>query len=354
MTPHDPFGPFQPGAGGMPPHLAGREPEQTLLGALLRRMRERAAFPGQVILLGPRGNGKTVLLRWLKNEAAAAGVEVAAPLPSEVRNAEQFVERLRPRRRWWWRSVPAEPVSAILAARAAKAPFLLIVDEAHTLTPKVGQALLQASQQARESGPFLMVLAGTPDIEERLSRMHASFWSRAHQLRIGRISEDATGEAFRRPFEAEGIQVDRSVLPDVFRRSHGYPYFIQLLGAAVWGVACAPDGPRRVTSAALEAALPRFTETRNFYYRQRYDELRKEGLLPAGRSVALAFAGSDSLSDGKVEQAIREGLGDSSATTQAEGTLADLGFIWRPRSEPGWEPGIPSLMDYVAEHAPAQ
>lgn len=33
--------------------------------------------------------------------------------------------------------------------------------------------------------------------------------------------------------------------------------------------------------------------------------------------------------------------------------LEHLGFVWRTKRLPRWEPGIPSLMDYLREHAPA-
>ncbi len=365
MTSRELLGPFKPGPGGMPPYLAGRESEQEILGALLRLLAERKDLPGEVILHGPRGNGKTVLLRWLKTAAAALGVEAVTLLPAELQNEAQLAQLLRPHR-WWHRLAPREigaggiswkaqggetglsSASAVLEERAAKTPLLLVVDEAHTLDLAVGKALLQASQFARERVPFLMVLAGTPHLEARLRRMQASFWGRAREIRIGRLARRATEEAFERPFEAEGSGVDDSVLAEVVQRSHGYPYFIQLLGEATWRAA---GGPGRITTGVFEDGLPRFEAVRNRYYRQRYDELREEGLLAVGQSVASAFAGREFLDDEALTAAIREAT-DSSALSRAEGVLSDLGFVWRTGGEPGWEPGIPSLMDYVAEHAP--
>lgn len=59
------FGPFKPGFGGMPPHLAGRQEEQDLFRGLLTDMENGEPLASDVVLYGPRGNGKTVLLRWL-------------------------------------------------------------------------------------------------------------------------------------------------------------------------------------------------------------------------------------------------------------------------------------------------
>ena len=354
----------------MPPYLAGREPEQELFRALLHRLKERAPLPSEIVMYGPRGNGKTVLLGWLENEAAAAGIETVVLLPSEVRDGQRLVALLR-RTRWWHRIVPgqlgaggvswtsrtdgtaSEAVSAILAARARQGPLLLVMDEAHTLDLAVGRTLLNASQRVRNREPFLVVLAGTPNLEGHLGRMGASFWNRARQVRIGRLDERATRDAFRRPFEAEELRVEDEVLPEVVRLSHGYPYFIQLLGQSVWGVAFA-DGEDRVTSATLAASLPEFEATKGHYYRHRYLELRDRRLLGVGRSVAGVFAERETVSDEMLIQAIRSGLADPSdeEAARAERVLADLGFIWGTSPNPGWEPGIPSLMDYVAEFAP--
>lgn len=374
MTSRDVLGPFQPGPGGMPPYLAGRESEQKLFRALLRRLEERAPLPSEVVLYGPRGNGKTVLLGWLRQEAASLGtVETVVLLPSEIHDVRQLAELLV-QAAWWRRllpgqvgaygfswtkqadGVPRSSVSEILMARARKSPLLLVMDEAHTLDVEVGRTLLNAAQAVRQRFPLLLVLAGTPHVEGHLGRMGASFWSRVRQVRIGRLDDGETREAFRRPFEAEGIHVEEDVAPEIVRLSHGYPYFIQLLGQSVWSVALA-DGGDRVTSARLAAALPEFEATKGHYYRHRYDELRKQGLLAVGRSVARAFQGRELLTDEALTRAVSAGLdeaADADAVNHAEGVLSDLGFIWRTSPRPGWEPGILSLMDYIVEFAPAR
>lgn len=374
MTGWDELGPFQPGPGGMPPHLAGRETEQRFFLALLRRLVQRVPLPGEVILYGPRGNGKTVLLGWLRREAASfRAIETIVLLPSEIPSGQRLAERLvRPR--WWNRLIPRQlgfggvswtkeaqhvpplSVSAILAARARQSPLLLLMDEAHTLDPEVGRTLLNAAQEVRQRLPFLLVLAGTPNVEGHLGAMGVSFWNRAERLRMGRLDGAAAADAFRRPFEMEGVAVEEAVVREIVRRSHGYPYFVQLLGRAVWRNALSPTGPGRVTAAELEAALPEFEETKRDYYRHRYVELRKRQLLGVARSVAAAFAGGETLTDDQLRQAVRAGLeepSDDEAADRAELALSDLGFIWGTSPDPGWEPGIPSLMDYILEFVAA-
>ena len=373
MTSWDALGPFQPGPGGMPPYLAGREAEQALFRTLLKRLEDRIPLPSEVVLYGPRGNGKTVLLGWLEDEAMSrAKVDTVVLLPSEIPDGGRLAELLLPRS-WWERLTPQEvavagiswrpggaggpppSVDAVLAARARKAPLLVVMDEAHTLETGVGRALLNASQRVRRRHPFLLVLAGTPNLRGHLGGMGASFWGRAQQLRIGRLDDRAAGEAFLRPFESEGIPVEPEALAEIRRLSHGYPYFVQLLGQAVWGRAV-PDGrPERVTAATVEAARPEFERTRGNYYLERFEELKKRRLLGVGRSVAMAFGRTELLDESRLAAAIRAGLPDSDdddAADRAETALSDLGFIWGSDATPGWEPGIPSLMDYIVKFVP--
>ena len=41
---------------------------------------------------------------------------------------------------------------------------MLLLDEAHTVGEEIGSALLNASQQVGRELPFLLVLAGTPEL----------------------------------------------------------------------------------------------------------------------------------------------------------------------------------------------
>ncbi len=149
---------------------------------------------------------------------------------------------------------------------------------------------------------------------------------------------------------------DGHICPIFDGQQHGYPFFIQILGQVLWKHAAPPGGPGRVTDGVLEAALPAFEQRKGHYYRQRFDELRRRRLLRAAHSVATAFRGCDFLTLFEVESVIRRASGDSSDPAVAQGTenaLSDLGFIWATSPAPGWEPGIPSLMDYILEFAPA-
>lgn len=58
----------------IPPCLAGRESEQLLIRRDLDRLARKRPLDTNLILYGPRGNGKTALLAWAVGQAKARGI----------------------------------------------------------------------------------------------------------------------------------------------------------------------------------------------------------------------------------------------------------------------------------------
>ena len=375
MTLLDVSGPFRPGTGGLPPYLAGRAEEQALFRSLLSLLDRGAPTPSEVILYGPRGNGKTALLRWIEKVAAPSySVDVIRLTPSKIRTGLQLAERLLPDQ-WWkgikpdtialrgltWRpGADARPPEAdqVLAARASKRALILLLDEAHRLEPRVGEELLNAAQEVGREAPFLLVLAGTPNLRDHLGTIGASFWNRSRKLPLGRLDESAAADAVRRPLEAEETSIADEALAHIVRESHGYPFFLQLWGAAVWNRAWAdPSLPiRNLTAEDTAACQSLFDSEKNHYYLDRYKELKKIRLVRPAQAVAAAFDARKRLNDFELEAAIRRGLGPEAGDDEVEAVAAQfdhLGFVWNADGSPDWEPGIPSLMDYIREAVPS-
>ena len=85
---------FKPGDGAFPPALTGREREQAVLTRSLADLSAGEAPPHDIVLTGPRGNGKTVLLHWFERACRdAGGVDVERISPSEVRTRQPWVDR---------------------------------------------------------------------------------------------------------------------------------------------------------------------------------------------------------------------------------------------------------------------
>ena len=366
---------FTPGSGATPPALTGREPEQAVLNRCLADLAGGASPPHDVVLIGPRGNGKTVLLNWFRNACGGHKLDVAALTPDEVPDRAALIAALSPRTRiskllprkvgvaavgsaeWTAPAEAPDHLARRLIVRCRRKAVVVLLDEAHTLDPEVGRTLLNASQRVRGEAPFLLVLAGTPGLSAHLGTMNASFWSRLGQgrLGIGLLSAAAAREALIEPLASHGVAVDADALDTVVEDSQRYPYFLQLWGDALWSRHLA-TGAARLTFTHVAEARPDVAAWMTDYYEDRYRELEMGGLLPAAVALAPVFqSGADATaSDHEIDAALAATGEDAAARLAAREALHRLGYVWRP---PGqlppvtWSAGIPSLMTHVLDQA---
>ena len=365
---------FRPGDGAPPPALAGRKVQQAVLSRCLADLVAGTAPPHNVVPLGPRGNGKTALLNWFQGVCGAAPVDVAALTPDHIPSHQALADALIPRRgiaRWLPRKIGVGSVASAewqsdstanrdlvraLTARCRRRPLAVLLDEAHTLGNGVGHALLNASPQVRTEAPFLLVLAGTPGLPDRLSQMDVSFWSRLGEglMGVGRLDDDAAREALAKPLEEHDAAIDASALTTVVEHSQRYPYFIQLWGDALWQHHGA-TGKTPITTADVNATRPGVSARMADYYQTRYDELRDGGLLTAAMAVAPLFQdGLDATArEHELDAALaKAGIDDANARLLDLQALNRLGYVWEPPGQVPpivWSAGIPSLMTFVLE-----
>lgn len=386
---------FAPGQGVPPPRLAGREQELQALRGLLRRLLAGQPPSRDAVLYGPRGNGKTVLLGAFETECRAAGTvvlalnasqvktvdalarqllqsnavspgkEAANPLAGQIQSAGRAVQREFPTMAVGtasagvpgigavtWEQMSREQLDAnlerLVTDRCRHKPLVVTLDEAHTLELEAGHRLLNLSQQLRKNGaPFLLALAGTPDLREHLNAIRATFWNRAEKLGIGRLSRESTAEALVVPLAERNIQFDKNALAAVVEDSQQYPYFIQLWGDALCH-AMAESESYHIDAATIEATRPKFETSKAAYYGDRYMEIEEHDLLEAADAVAGVFEGQDTVRFRRLKNRLM-------ADTRVSGTeartllnrMAKLGYIWQPGGTQVCEPGIPSLMDHV-------
>ena len=313
---------FRPGDGGRPPYLAGRSRELQAVEPMAADLRATRSPSANVILYGPRGNGKTVLLNVIGDrlqQAGTAAVQVTA-------------------------KGGAASLEQMLAARCAEGPLALLVDEAHMLDPKIGGGLLDASQTIRRKGaPFLLVLAGTPGIQHALQELKASHWERSRRVPVGRLDPGEDRQALMTPLEELGVAADEEALARLLEAANRYPYFLQEVGHAAVA-ALNRDGAQRIDAAVADRTLASFGPIKNAFYDSRVDELEDAGLLAPAVAAARAFGDADWLPRARLADALAPAARGPDAGQARRGLVA-RGVVW-PK-DGGYEPGIPSLLAHL-------
>lgn len=332
-----------------------------------------------VVLYGPRGNGKTVLLAEVKRQAVAGDAAVRWLTPDDWSGTiESFVEQLptglatKPRLAAGfsvdlgmikasinYRSgSPHLLATAVLQALAEKGPIVLLADEAHNLPPKVGQILLNAGQRCVTDGlPLLLLLAGTPGIRRNRKGADASFWERAHRLRVGRLeTPDAVRDALAIPARNSGLPFAEDALELLVEESQRYPFFVQLLGGASWDVA-QQEGHDHITLGDAREGVEIVNEQRHGFYGDRRVEIVESGLHREALVVSRAMVkrGAEPAIPARELDGILETVvsADPREIERAKGRLSSLGLIWEGVGGV-WEPGIPSLCKSIADYYPGE
>ena len=366
--------PFTPGFGDTPPFLAGREREQRVISRIVSRLAGNAARPSGLVIYGPRGNGKTVLLDWTARLVREHGIK-AIDLSAISGETEEALTRRLATDSWWtrvfravsWRGANlslegfrANTVHEGLGRLVRKKPAVVLIDEAHTLDRDTGEKILKSTHTLNKSGSaLLLVLAGTPDLPNYLHQMRSTFWERSDTLPLMRLDQDAASDAIRNPLEAAGRRITNNALERLVDESHGYPFFVQLWGRTIWD-----EAPRTAETLGIDhvdRARPQFEQARNRFYSFRFEELRKEGLVDIAAALADLYRGSEKLVAAEIDRVLARVMEKNgpeptaSSIAAVRSRLHDLGYIWSSGNEnvPSYVSGIPSLMSYVSAAAAA-
>jgi hypothetical protein len=364
--------PYTPNAGAQPPATFGRDAQIDNFNLLLRRM--SAGRPEQsMIVTGLRGVGKTVLLgqfyrealrqNWVVIEVEATKHDDKAFRSRMAADAKAVLFGLSPRARWNNRleragsilksfslSVDAAgTVSAGLnveameglgdrgdlqhdltdlfvalgeAAQSKERGVVLLYDEVQFLSQVQLEALISALHKTVQRGlPVTMVGAGLPQIAE-LAGDAKSYAERLFRYpRIGHLEPSDARLALSRPAEEEGASFAPAALDRSLQITSGYPYFIQELGYAVWGVA---EGPEITEQDVVDAEALYEAKLDSSFFRVRLDRatakqtaylraMAELGPEPQKASDVAAAMGRDSTQVG---------------TTRAE--LVAMGLLYTP------------------------
>lgn len=322
--------PYTPNAGAQPPAVIGRDDLLTSFRVLLARLTSGRTSQSMIIT-GLRGVGKTVLLNNFRAEASSAGWTV---IEAEItkhddeafrRNVASWVRtallELSPRVRWTERlrkagsvlksfSVSVDPTGSLTAgidvdgwagladrddlrqdltdlfiavgeaAQERGRGVVLLFDEVQFMNAPQLEALISALHKTVQRNlPITMVAAGLPQIAE-LAGDARSYAERLFQFpAIENLSPEDARLALERPAADEGATFDPTGLDLAVELTGGYPYFLQELGYAVWGLAEGPiisvDDVRmseplyqsKLDSSFFRVRLDRTTEMERAYLR---------------------------------------------------------------------------------------
>lgn len=300
--------PYSPGE--LPRVLAGREQQQDRIRGYLSRISTYGEMGGPLLVFqGPRGVGKTSLLREAQRDAEAHGFITAwaacrrnAPflpdLVSRVGKAMETADILPRAEDSSWRlrleSIGLEfglpgvgKVSAKAAAdhSATDAPqrgtqisaledllhetsthvrgrggagLVVFVDELHAGTQDDLAVLLNAMQNLagrRENNPFAIIGAGLPSTPGVLVKA-ATFGERSTFLTLPRLDPAAAAAAVAEPAAELGVTWTPAALQAVAGEAQGFPYLLQVLAHATWESAQPSASGELLDLADVEQGLP--------------------------------------------------------------------------------------------------
>lgn len=368
--------PFAPGAGQRPPELAGRDRELDAFEIVLERV-ARGRPERSLVLTGLRGVGKTVLLGELRAMAVRAGwgagkIEarpdaglrrpLAAALHRAIRDLavrhrapdrvdevlgvlKAFALRSAPegaKLRDRWQPGIDVPVRngradsgdieidlvelftevAELAGDVG-AGVALLIDEMQDLRPDDVSALCAACHELSQSrAPLVVVGAGLPHLPAVLSASKSYSERLFTYARIDKLDRADADFALLAPAEREDGGFDGEALELLYRRSGGYPYFVQAYGKASWDAApTSPIGADDVTVGSPEAEA----ELAVGFFGSRY-----ERATPAEREYLRAMA---ELTDGRDDPVPTAGIAEhlsrrASSLSPARDSLLKKGLVF--------------------------
>ena len=325
-----------------------------------------------IVLTGPRGVGKTLLLTLMEERAKKMEIpvtrlehvkdlkkgdamgrllkEVARGVDKELLKKVKGFNASIPGFGLDLKDDPADGFAQLLQARLSQGPMALLMDEAHHYQAKYMGLMLQVGQRLiSQRYPLVILLAGTPDLPGCLMNIEATFMTRSEDIYINLLATGESKEALSEPFANRGIEVEPQALEMIWDMTDNYPYFVQLVGSEVWN-SLPEDGKRRVDVALVAQAQERIGEERKNFYNKIYAELHK------GKLTSHALCAAETImrqQEAKVEREVIEhdlqqknsDLSEDAAMSIVD-QLKRIGFIWQPKAG-RMEAGILSFFTYL-------
>lgn len=365
--------PYTPNAGAKPDVIVGRDDQLKSFDILLRRL-GRGRTEQSMIITGLRGVGKTVLLGQFRDKAEAAEwivVEHEVSKHDDAAFRRETALKLRtallqlaPRTRWTDRarraaaalrsftfsvdamgqfqaSLNVEPVEGLAdhgelaldltdvfvamgeAAQAHGSGVVLLFDEVQFLAKAQLEALIMALHKTvQRQLPVTLVGAGLPQIAE-LAGDARSYAERLFKFpEIGDLDDADARRALAEPAEGEGVLYEPAALDQALQVTGGYPYFLQELGYAVWGVASTSP----ITAADVAEAIELYeAKLDSSFFRVRLDRTSE---LQQAYLRAMAELGPEPQKAADVAAKLDR---ESTQLGPTRAELIDMGLLYTPQ-----------------------
>ncbi|CPT69165.1 Predicted ATPase [Mycobacteroides abscessus] len=360
--------PYTPGQ--VAREVVGRAEQLAEIGERLMYMTELGRLIGRIrVDTGPRGVGKTSLLREVQRAAEARGVvTVWVTAGGEEPLTAAIATQIRARTAGWKKKsrgrllraidqvsitagVPGvaqlgatvkpaqsaegaspEPSFKELIVETVKAArdeghrgLVLLIDEVQDADRQGLRTLavtwqdLQAEADALPAGVFAAGLPQTPEIISAA----ATFSERFAYRTLHRLGPDASRVALVKPAGQVGVDWAPDALEAVIAQTNGYPHTLQLYADAAWARAGYPDPGGQIGMPDVEHAARQVAEDMDALFRARWNNA-----TPVQRRFMTAMARS--LTDDRVSSRsdIAAVMGrDSRAISAARAGLIDKGLI---------------------------
>ncbi|MCV7194604.1 ATP-binding protein [Mycolicibacterium brumae] len=354
--------PYTPGS--LAHHLPGRDAQLERVNVHLTNLSLYRQLDGRVhVFVGPRGVGKTSLLRAVQSDAdrrtfTTAWVTGGDTASLAVELANEF-ERISKK---WTKTTrqaliatlktvritfggasvqlagsaerAANPGAARLlqqamvtagrgAVEAGAAGLVVFVDELQSADPVGIRALAYAWQHMQAEAddlPAAVFAAGLGHTQDVVAKA-VSFGERFEYGQLTNLDERAARAALADPALAVGVAWEPAALDLVLAETKGYPQFIQEFGDKMWEAAGYPGPGGVLATAHIPAAMTQFTVARNAMFRSRWT-----AATPAEQKLLIAMA---ALGEGDIrrkEVADAMGVG-TAAIGMARQSLMDKGLI---------------------------
>lgn len=375
--------PFTPGFGIIPDHVVGRQEEIQLLEEYLQDIVENRqkdgllphTAPSPIVLTGPRGVGKTLLLGLLEREAKkmkahpvrisqAADVakgDMMARLVQAIAGdeGETILERFKGVNLTvegtgveieFHRKALAGFKEIIKSKLADKSMVFLLDEVQHYQASYLGLILTTVQELINSNHPLLVVLAGTPDLSSHLMKTKTSFMVRSETIYINLLEDKEVRKGLKQPFDDRGIAVKEDALQKMQSLTDNYPYFVQTVGHAVWTTLRKEKKKRETVDLQLvEKARKRMDEKRDEFYSKIYQEMHDDKLRIHAQQVAeiIKLNGNQPISRAVLEEELeRTSKNLLKPAADIVKSFQDRGFLC-PGAKGYLSLGIPSFLSFL-------